>query len=161
MRYLRVCLGSEAGDPGMTLYEVDPEGWVYRQVQLFAEGTRFAPEDILMCSPVNLEAMARHPAAEEIELDEFELLWSELSREREFLERLPNPGSPWEGRLHHGPREFHLQWLPAGVAPRGWARVPGFSRLFVCGGNLDARSACAGLFVDHPIEWSSITYAAA
>lgn len=160
MRYLRVCLGNESGDPGMTLYEVDDNGWVHRQVQLSAEGTRFAPEDILMCSPVNTVAMVEHPATEEIPVEEFELLWHELSESRAFLTRIPDPHLPWTGSLEHGVRRFTVQWLPHEVAPRGWSRVPGFGCLFVHGDARQARSACAAVFVDRPLHWATAAMAA-
>ena len=160
MRYLRICLGSEAGDPGMTVYEVDAGGWVHRQVQLSTDGTRFAPEDILMCSPVNADAMAAHPAAEEIASSEFDLLWAELEHERQFHERLPDADMPWHGVTQHGVNTFELQWLPCGQAPSGWNCVPGFTCLFVHGNPRHARAACAAIFVDPPIRWSALAVAA-
>lgn len=160
MRYLRVCLGNESGDPGMTLYEVDNSGWVHRQVQLSAEGTRFAPEDILMCSPVNTSAMVDHPATEEIGVEEFELLWHELSESRSFLSRIPDPTLPWSGYLEHGRRRYAVRWLPAQRAPQGWSRIPGFGCLFVEGGPTEARSACAAVFVDRPLSWVAPAMAA-
>jgi len=144
----------------MTLYEVDDSGWVHRQVQLSAEGTRFAPEDILMCSPVNLSAMVEHPATEEIGREEFELLWHELSESREFLHRLPDPHRPWSGSIQHGARRFSVHWLPGHSAPRGWSKVPGFGCLFVEGTPSEARSACAAVFADRPLMWAGATAAA-
>jgi hypothetical protein len=160
MRYLRVCLGNEAGDPGMTIYEIDTGGWVHRQVQLCPGGSRFAPEDILMCSPIHPDAMIRHPAAEEIDSDEFDLLWGELEGERSFHERLPDPCEPWYGMAEHGLRTFELQWLPTGGAIAGWTAVPGFTRLFVRGDARIARAACAAVFVDPPIHWHAAAVAA-
>jgi len=144
----------------MTLYEVDASGWVHRQVQLSAEGTRFAPEDILMCSPVNTEAMVDHPATEEIRHEEFELLWGELQEGRAFLQRIPDPRVPWEGWVEHGKRRYSMQWLPGRGAPAGWSPVPGFVNLFVRGDAAQARAACAAVFVDRPMGWSSGAMAA-
>ncbi|MGB1698637.1 MAG: hypothetical protein ACPHRO_01705 [Nannocystaceae bacterium] len=67
MRFIRMYLGGESGEPGLTLYEIDREGWVHRQVQIHAGGSRFAPEEILMQRPVNPDYMASHPAADEID----------------------------------------------------------------------------------------------
>lgn len=161
MQYLRVCLGNESGDPGMTLYEVDDSGWVHRQVQLCAAGTRFAPEDILMCSPVNTEAMIEHPATEAIGEEEFELLWTELAGSRDFLARVPDPCSPWRGWLTVRGQSSAVYWLPQGGIMPGWTRVPGFTRLFVEGDALDARSVCAALFVEQPVQWQPAMLAAA
>jgi hypothetical protein len=160
MRYLRVCLGNEAGDPGMTIYEIDASGWVHRQVQLCPAGSRFAPEDILMCSPIHPDAMIRHPAAEEIDETEFDLLWSELEGERSFHNRLPDPCDVWHGFVEHGLNTFELQWIPDCDAPAGWIEVPGFTRLFVRGDARTARSACAAIFVDPPIHWAAMPIAA-
>lgn len=144
----------------MTLYEIDRSGWVYRQVQLFSEGTRFAPEDILMCQPVNVNAMAGHPATEEICSDEFELLWGELVPERAFHRRLPDADASWHGKLEHRGETYQLQWSPTGHAPRDWARVPGFRSLFVLGDDKAARAACVAVFIDQPILWSAMALAA-
>ena len=65
MRFIRMYLGGESGEPGLTLYEIDRQGWVHRQVQIHAGGSRFAPEEILMQRPVNPDYMASHPAADE------------------------------------------------------------------------------------------------
>ena len=160
MRFLRVCLGSEAGEPGMTVYEVDHKGWVHRQIQLSAEGTRFAPEDILMCSPVNTDAMLGHPAAEEMDETEFELLWAELSVERTFCDRIPDPDIAWHGHADVYGRGYELQWLPYGAGPAGWERVPGFTRLYAKGDRANARTTCAALFVAPSITWTALAIAA-
>lgn len=144
----------------MTIYEVDDGGWVHRQVQLCPAGSRFAPEDILMCSPIHPDAMVRHPAAEEIDASEFDLLWGELEGEREFHHRLPDPCEAWHGIVEHGLRTFELQWIPTGRAAIGWRQVPGFTRLFVRGDARTARAACAAIFVDPPIEWCALAQAA-
>ncbi len=155
MHYIRVSLGSESGEPGMTLYEVDDGGWVHRQVQLHSGGTRFAPEDILMCRPVNLDAMSQHPAVEHIDEDEFELLWGELEIAREFFRRVPDPDVSWDGALEYGGRRFNLKWLAHNeLPPQGYALVPGYMRLFAFGDTRHARSACAAVFVGRTIEWS-------
>jgi hypothetical protein len=144
----------------MTLYEVDDSGWVHRQVQLSAEGTRFAPEDILMCSPVNTAAMVEHPATEEIAMDEFELLWGELSDGRAFVERIPDPRVSWEGWIEHARSRHQLAWLPSRHAGPGWSRVPGFAQLFVRGDRAAARAASAAIFVGRPVHWTSMALAA-
>ena len=160
-RYLRVCLGSEDADPGMTLYEVDELGWVHRQVQLTAQGARFAPEDILMCQPVMVEAMCAHPATDEIDEEDFELLWAELAQGRTFLERVPDPYSCWEGWVEHRGEHLNLMWLPHATAPEGWVEVTGFSCLFVRGSESAARAAAIALFVESPLTWSTLAAAAA
>ena len=159
-RYLRVCLGSEDGDPGMTLYEVDETGWVHRQVQLTADGTRFAPEDILMCQPVRLEAMCAHPAAEEIDEEDFELLWVELAQARSFRRRVPDPNMSWEGWVEHRDEQLHVMWLPHATPPVGWVPVNGFSSLFVRGDMSAARAAAIVLFIERPVNWSTLAAAA-
>lgn len=153
MRYLRVCLGNETGDPGMTLYEVDPSGWVHRQVQMSASGTRFAPEDILMCSPVNIEAMVDHPATEEITHEEFDLLWTELSASRQFLASIPDPTQFWIGAAEVHGRRIGLSWQPDGQGSVGWIRVPGFTRLFTDDPG-SIRASCVVVFTSQRIDWS-------
>lgn len=144
----------------MTLYEVDGSGWVHRQVQISAEGTRFAPEDILMCSPVNTRAMVEHPATEEIDEEDFETLFGELAESRSFLDRIPDPDVPWEGTVDHCGRRWAVAWLPHGTAPHGWSRIPGFSHLVVRGTADDARMLCSAVFVDRAIRWVSLAMAA-
>ena len=153
LRYIRICLGGESGEPGMTLYEVDDAGWVYRQVQLHAEGTRFSPDDILMCQPVIADAMLNHPASDEISADEFERMWVELRDERSFCARVPDPTVPWAGRVDFGGRTHEIAWVPEGDVGQGWSKVPGFSRLFARGDAGHARAACAAVFVERTIEW--------
>lgn len=152
-RYIRICLGGESGEPGMTLYEVDDEGWVYRQVQLHAAGTRFSPDDILMCQPVIPDAMLNHPASDEISAEEFERMWVEVRDERSFCERVPDQTVPWAGRVEFGGRTHELAWVPEGDVGEGWSKVPGFSRLFARGDARTARAACAAVFVERAIEW--------
>ncbi len=144
----------------MTLYEIDSDGWVHRQVQLHAEGSRFSPEDILMCHPVATESMANHPAADEICPEEFELMWSEVEQDRPFCARIPDPEQPWAGRVWSGGREFEIAWAPEGQLADGWACVPGFSRLFVRSEPDVARQACAAVFVESTIEWYAVRRAA-
>ena len=154
MRYIRMYLGGESGEPGLTLYEIDDEGWVHRQFQLHADGSRFSPEDILMRRPVNPTYMAAHPAAEEIGRDEFEQMWDEVAATRAFADRLPDPDVPWEGWLQGPEALLRLLWAPKEGRDAGFARVPGFAELFVEG---DARTAWLVqrlVFLDRPIHWT-------
>lgn len=153
MRYLRICFGGESGEAGMTLYEVDEDGWVHRQVQLHAEGSRFSPEDILMCQPVITEAMMSHPATDEIFEEDFELMWREVEYERPFFQRIPDVHVPWEGRIISAGRVFELAWAPQAAPTGPWRLVPGFSSLYVRADAERLRSVCAALFVGAPIEW--------
>ena len=157
MRYIRMYKGSEDGAPGITLYEVDAEGWVHRQLQVHAEGVRFSPEDILLRRPVSVAYMVLHPDAEEISAAEFELHWAEFDHRRRFRGRLPNPWESWRGRLlGEGTRELH--WSPAGICPdEGWLRVPGFLRLFVFGDEATAWATQRDLFLEREIEWTIAT----
>lgn len=156
MRYIRMYMGSEDGAPGLTLYEIDAEGWVHRQVQIHANGSRFSPEDILMRRPVNTDYMALHPAAEEILEEDFELLWKEVHDNRGFRERLPDPESAWEGWMdaESSPRE--LRWEPnkgAELLAQGWQRVPGFVQLYVKGDDSNGWATQRDLFLERPIHW--------
>lgn len=160
-RYVRVCFGGESAEPWMTLYEIDPEGWVRRHVQVHADGCRFAPENILMCSPVNTDSMITHPSAEDIDRDMFELLWSELQPDRDFLLRVPNPTLLWEGLTRLGDERLRLMWNSDGITIGGWTPVPGFESLFVQGDEKAARRVCAAVFMDRPIRWSSMAAVAA
>lgn len=154
MRYIRMYLGGEAGEPGLTLYEIDAGGWVHRQVQIHAEGSRFSPEDILMQRPVNPDYMASHPAAEEIRGQEFERLWREVHGSRAFLDRIPDPGLPWEGWVDQPEGAAQLRWVPSGDAPdHEWYRVPGFTELFVRGTSDPAWSIQRLVFLERPIHW--------
>ena len=144
----------------MTLYEVDGVGWVHRQVQVHAEGTRFSPEDILMCHPVVTDSMARHPAADEIASDEFELLWNEVVEERAFLLRIPDPARPWAGRASFGGQSFELAWAPCEGLGKGWTQVPGFIRLWARGDAKAARGACACIFTQREVDWFEVRAAA-
>lgn len=155
-QYVRVCFGGETSEPWMTLYEIDANGGVHRHVQVHAEGCRFAPEDILMCSPVNTDSMLTHPSAEVIDREMFELLWSELEPDREFLFRVPNPEQLWEGYTKVGEQRLRLMWNSDGIAVPGWTPVPGFESLFVQGSRADARRVCAAVFMDRPIRWNSM-----
>lgn len=160
-QYLRVCFGSEESEPWMTLYEIDRSGWVRRHVQVHADGCRFAPEDILMCSPVNTSSMLSHPSAESIDAEMFELLWSELSPDRDFLFRVPNPDQLWEGYTKLGDEQLRFLWNTDAITIGGWTPVPGFESLFVQGGAAEARRACAAVFMDRPIRWTNLSVAAA
>ncbi len=145
----------------MTLYEIDPQGRVGRHVQVHADGCRFAPEDILMCSPVNVDSMLTHPSAEVIDSEMFELLWSELQPDREFLLRVPNPDQLWEGYTKLGDEPVRLMWNSDAFSIGGWTPVPGFGALFVQGGPEEARQACAAIFMDRPIRWTNMSMVAA
>lgn len=161
MRYLRMYVGGESGEPGITLYEIDRDGWVHRQVQIQADGSRFAPEDILMRQAVNTDYMALHPAAEEIERDDFELLWQEVDEARAFLRRVPDPEAPWEGLVGHGTRQFRLRWCPDGEAPDdSWRQVPGFLQLYVEGDASAGWALSAAIFLETPIAWWPLQKAA-
>jgi hypothetical protein len=161
MRYIRMYKGSEDGSPGVTLYEVDAEGRVHRQLQVHAEGVRFSPEDILLRRPVSVAFMISHPDAEEITAEEFELHWAEFDHRRRFRQRLPNPWKAWHGRMSGGgenepARELH--WSPSGTHPgEGWRRVPGFLRLFVRGDEALAWATQRDLFLERSIEWRAPT----
>jgi hypothetical protein len=147
--------GSEAGAPGVTLYEADADGRVHRQVQIHADGVRFSPEDILLRQPVRVDYMAAHPDAEEISADEFERHWAEFDHRRRFRARLLDPWRAWEGRLLGGEVRA-LRWIPSGASPgEGWRRVPGFVRLFVRGDEALAWATQRELFLESPIEWDA------
>lgn len=156
-RYIRMYMGSEDGAPGLTLYECDEKGWVHRQVQIHAEGSRFSPEDILMRRPVNVGHMATHATSEEIDKREFDMLWTEVKDGRSFCERLPDPSLPWRGWLKHFEFPIELAWCPSGQAPGyGWIKVPGFVRLFVR--TNDAKISWAAqrsIFLKRLINWSA------
>jgi hypothetical protein len=160
MRYIRMYKGSEDGSPGVTLYEVDADGWVHRQLQVHAEGVRFSPEDILLRRPVSVTFMITHPDAEEIAAEEFELHWAEFDHRRSFRSRLPNAWQSWRGRmLDETPEQTReLHWSPSGTHPgEGWQRVPGFLRLFVLGDRASAWATQRDLFLERPIEWTAST----
>ncbi|NVB36218.1 hypothetical protein G6O69_36670 [Pseudenhygromyxa sp. WMMC2535] len=154
MRYIRMYKGSEDGAPGVTLYEVDREGWVHRQLQVHAEGVRFSPEDILLRRPVSVGYMVKHPDAEEISAEDFELHWAEFDHRRRFRERIPNPWRAWYGQMSAGGEDRELRWVPSGAHPgEGWARVPGFVRLYVRGGSREAWATQRALFLEADISW--------
>jgi hypothetical protein len=156
MRYIRMYKGSEDGAPGVTLYEIDADGWVHRQLQVHADGVRFSPEDILLRRPVSVAYMAEHPDAEEIGAEEFELHWAEFDHRRRFRERVPNPWRPWRGRIHGAGQIRELQWIPSGAHPgEGWLRVPGFVRLYVYGNADEAWATQRELFLEREIEWDA------
>ncbi len=157
LRYVRVCFAGESSEPWMTLYEIDATGWVRRHVQVHADGCRFSPEDILMCSPVNTDSMLTHPSAEIIEKDMFELLWSELEPDRDFLLRVPNPDLMWEGHTRLAGARIRMMWNPDGIGVGGWSAVPGFESLFVQGSPEDARRVCSAIFIDRPVRWTAMT----
>lgn len=153
MRYLRVTLG-EGDDVAMTLYEIDTAGWVHRMFQLHPSGSRFAPEDVLMCRPVNVEAMQSHACTEEIVRDDFELLWAEVADERSFLGRVLDPSRPWDGRVDTSAGTARVRWQPNTRLGPEWSAVPGVPQLFVLGDERRARSLCAALFMERSISWS-------
>lgn len=151
-------MGSEDGAPGLTLYEIDEKGWVHRQVQIHADGSRFSPEDILMRRPVNADYMAVHAASEEIEKDEFEMLWNEVDCDRSFCERIPNPYKPWVGFMASKGGSRELRWIASeginNVPDNEWMKVPGFSKLYVR--TKDAKISWAAqreVFLDRSIDW--------
>jgi hypothetical protein len=155
--YLRVTLpGNSEDELSMTCYEIDEGGWVHRQFQLRGDRTAFAPEDILMCQPVNLSAMLSHPCTEQMAAADFELLWGEIAGERSFAARLPDHRMAWEGEVEFGGQSLRLRWLPSGTPAGGWTEVPGFVDLFAEGGVRAARLACAALFVERPIQWCAL-----
>lgn len=155
--YLRVTIpGDDEQELSMTCYEVDEGGWVHRQFQLRGHRTAFAPEDILMCQPVNLPAMLTHPCTEQMVPADFELLWNEIATERSFNTRLPDARMAWEGEVEYGGRSLQLRWLPHGTPAIGWTEVPGFIDLFAKGDHRDARLACAALFLERPIRWCAL-----
>lgn len=160
-RYVRVCFAGESSEPWMTLYEIESSGWVRRHVQVHADGCRFAPEDILMCSPVNTDSMLMHPSAEIIEKEMFELLWSELEPDRNFLLRVPNPELMWDGYIRLDKERIRLMWNADGIGVGGWTAVPGFDSLFVQGNAADARRICSAVFIDRPIRWTAMSDLAA
>lgn len=156
MRFIRMYLGGESGEPGLTLYEIDDAGWVHRQVQIHAGGSRFAPEEILMQRPVNPDYMASHPSAEEIDEGEFERLWSEIEACRSFRDRLPDPEQSWEGWVDHPEGALRILWGPPGTpCPPSWSKVPGFDSLFCDAGLEDTRHIQRWLFLERPIYWCS------
>lgn len=153
LHYLRVTIAT-ADDVIVTMYEVDGLGWVHRQFQMRDEQTRFAPEDILMCRPINLYAMRSHPCTEVIDVEEFELVWGEVAGGRAFASRLPDARLAWEGTL--GEERVRVRWMPMGARAPGWTEVPGFIDLYVRGDARAARGACAALFLDKPILWRAL-----
>jgi hypothetical protein len=156
MRYIRMYKGNEDGAPGVTLYEIDADGWVHRQLQVHADGVRFSPEDILLRRPVSVSYMAEHPDAEEIGAEEFELHWAEFDHRRRFRERVPNPWRAWQGRMRAGERIRALRWIPSGAHQgEGWLRVPGFVRLYVYGDASEAWATQRELFLEREIEWDA------
>lgn len=163
MRYIRMYKGGEDGAPGVTLYEVDASGWVHRQLQVHADGVRFSPEDILLRRPVSVGYMIKHPDAEEISLEEFELHWAEFDHRRRFRERLPNSWRAWQGQMRadasgSAAEERSLRWEPSGAHPGdGWSRVPGFVRLYVYGNSEAAWATQRELFLERDIEWTALT----
>lgn len=158
MRYIRMYKGSEDGAPGVTLYEVDANGWVHRQLQVHAEGVRFSPEDILLRRPVSLSYMVRHPDAEEITAEEFELHWAEFDHRRRFRSRLANPWRAWRGCMEVAGALLELRWVPSGAHPgEGWTRVPGFVRLFVHADERGGWATQRELFLERGVTWSPLT----
>jgi len=153
LRYLRVTLG-ENEDVAMTLYEIDERGWVHRMVSLHGEGQRFAPEDVLMCRPVNVDAMLSHACTELIERADFDLIWAEVASARSFLARVLDPTRPWDGWVDGSRGRTRVRWQPNGKLGSEWSAVPGLPQLFVLGDEACARSLCAAVFTERDIEWS-------
>jgi len=153
MRYLRVTLG-DGDDVAMTLYEVDENDWVHRMVQLHPQGSRFAPEDVLMCRPVNSGAMLSHACTEAIERDDFDLIWAEVAGERSFLGRVLDPTRPWDGFIDASRGRMRVRWQPSGPLGGEWTCVPGVPQLYVLGDETSARSICAAVFMERAISWS-------
>jgi hypothetical protein len=153
MRYLRVTL-SDGDDVAMTLYEVDEDDWVHRMVQLHPSGSRFAPEDVLMCRPVNVVAMLSHACTEPIDREDFDVIWAEVAAERSFLGRVLDPTRPWDGDLDASGGCKRVRWQPTGMLGAEWTRVPGVPQLYVLGDDASARSICASVFIDREIRWS-------
>lgn len=153
MRYLRVTLG-EGDDVAMTIYEVDDRDWVHRMVQLHPSGSRFAPEDVLMCRPVNVRAMLSHGCTEAIDRDDFELIWAEVAEERNFLGRVLDPSRPWDGHIDASTGRLRVRWQPHGSLGTEWTRVPGVPQLWVLGNGASARSVCPALFMERTIHWA-------
>ncbi len=160
MRYLRVYLGAVRDEPGITLYEIDGQGWVHRMVEVQAHGARFAPEDILMLATVDPRSMAQHPAAEPFEGDAFEDLWREVRDERGFATQVPDPTLPWEGRVDLAGSLAVLRWVPDGATPAGWTRVRGFDRLFARGAAGCAERVYRAAFLGAPVRWDLLARAA-
>ncbi|MEE9382378.1 MAG: hypothetical protein V3V08_03075 [Nannocystaceae bacterium] len=156
MRYIRMYMGGEDGEPGLTLYEIDSAGWVHRQVQIHAEGSRFSPEDILMRRAVSTDYMATHPTAEEIDAEIFEDLWGEVSDCRGFRDRLPNPELPWEGWLEQLDGAREVRWSPDAQPGSEWSRVPGFVKLYVRGDTHASWATQRAVFLDRPIHWRAM-----
>jgi hypothetical protein len=165
MHYVRMYLGGDDGAPGLTLYEIDGDGWVHRQAQIHPSGTRFFPEDILMCSPVNWQHMLQHPAAEPLGRTEFNSLWAEVDPNRGFRRALPDPGLEWQGWQEHRGGARELWWRPDSNAVDDlavpWRRVPGFSDLWVRGDADEGWAAARDLFLERPIHWQSVVRHAA
>ena len=155
LRFLRLYLGMDTSDPAVSLYEIDGDGWVHCNVHIEPDSVRFAPEDVLLVQPVNLAHMLAHPASELVDAADFALLWDDVSRERPFSRRVPDPEEPWQGGVEHGGRRLQLAWWPAGAGatPGGYRRVAGFVELLVRGDAADARRAAAAVFLERPIAW--------
>ena len=153
MRYVKVYIGSEAGDPGLTLYEVDQASRVHRHVCIRAEAAKFVPEDHLMLQTVNVDYMAAHPVGEEFDKEEFEKLWNEVQEGRPFRRQLPDPSLSWEGVMDFRGRAYEVRWLPDASDTEGWTRVPGFDRLSVKGDQRAAWAVQAAVFLESKIRW--------
>jgi hypothetical protein len=160
MRYLRVYLGATA-EPGITLYEVDRRGLVYRHVEIMAEGARFAPEEVLLLQVIDVHGMIRHPAAEEIDREAFEGLWREVAASRPLCATVPDADLPWLGCTHVGGRDVTLRWLPDAAPERGWTAVPGAPELQAFGDALAARAVARAVFLGTPISWELLVRQAA
>lgn len=156
MRYIRMYVGSEKGEPGLSIYEVDKRGTVHRFAQISQSGARFIPEDILMLRGVNAEYMVNcHPFCDELAPDAFETMWSDIEQVRNFRKRIPDAERAWHGILDFD-RRYSIRWHPDAVAKSGWRLIPGFRRLFIRGNIRDSWRVQRGIFLEAPIDWKPI-----
>lgn len=125
-------MGNEAGEPGLTLYEVGDDSRVLRLVQIQAECSRFSPENLIMCAPVNADYMALHPSCEEIDEADFSTLWKEVRDGRAFCSLMPDAQASWSSTVELADgNKVAVCWSPNGKKPGAvWRCVPGFDRLF-------------------------------
>ncbi len=160
MMYVRMFTNIEDGEPSVSLYEMDDDGHVYRQAQVHANGSRFAPEDMLLSHALNVGHIMTHPASEEISEEDFDLIWIELDAERPFRRRIPDPEQNWSGILEHRERNYELVWLAMGRLDEEWTLVPGFMCLYVRGPMTHAWSMHKAVFLELPIQWQAFSLAA-
>jgi len=159
-RYLKMYIGSEDGEPGITFYEVDKVGWIYRFVQVSPDGYKFCPEGITHRQAVNLEGMLMHPASEEISPDDFEAHWDESENSRPFRQTLPDPSRTWQGQSLVDV-SIVVRWVPNRHGPlsslsKGWTKVPGFAKLFVWGDLEMAWRAQDLIFLESEFDWMEL-----